>query len=224
MQAFLFDMDGVIVDSNPVHTVAWQIYLDRFGIVVPGLEDRMFGRRNDEIIRDFFPMALTDEEVFRHGANKEALYRELMGPQIASRLVPGVLDFLAARREVPAALATNAEPKNVAFVLDAAGLSDRFLAVVDGHQVERPKPHPEIYLKAARLVGAEPKDCVVFEDSYAGAEAARAAGARVVGVTTSHETFPDVDFTIAGFDDPRLAQWLGNGGSHDAVPTKRGQR
>ncbi|MDX2152493.1 MAG: HAD family phosphatase [Bryobacteraceae bacterium] len=218
MLAFLFDMDGVIVDSNPVHTIAWQIYLNRFGIVIPDLEHRMFGRRNDEIIRDFFPEPLTDDEVFAHGANKEALYRELMGPQLASRLVPGVVDFLARRTEIPAALATNAEPKNVDFVLDAAGLRPRFAAVVDGHQVERPKPHPEIYLKAARLLGAAPEDCVVFEDSFAGAAAARAAGARVVGVTTSHAEFPDVDFTISGFDDPRLAQWLGNAVSRSAVP------
>jgi beta-phosphoglucomutase-like phosphatase (HAD superfamily) len=79
---------------------------------------------------------------------------------------------------------------------------------VDGHQVHSPKPHPEIYLKAAALLGAEPRHCVAFEDSFAGVAAARAAGMAVVGVQTTHDDLPDVDLQIRDFNSPGLEPWL----------------
>ena len=81
-------------------------------------------------------------------------------------LVPGLREFLERHRDLPMAVATNAEPENIAFVLDAdrsaASISE---AVVDGHQVARPKPYPDVYLRAAEILGVEPAKCVVFEDS-----------------------------------------------------------
>lgn len=201
-------MDGVIVDSNPVHTQAWVSYLDRFGIRIDNLEARMYGRRNDEIVRDFFGEAISDAEVIAHGAEKERLYRELMRPQITDRLVPGVVEIVRSAREMPMGIGTNAEPNNVSFVLEACGLDGYFRAVVDGHQVRHAKPHPEVYLRAAQLLGIEPGNCIVFEDSFAGTASARAAGARVVGVKTSHLEFPDTDFAIHDFRDPELVPWL----------------
>jgi HAD superfamily hydrolase (TIGR01509 family) len=206
--ALIFDMDGVIIDSNPIHTVAWKRYLARFDRDIPDLEQRMYGRRNDEIVREFFGPSLTAAEVTRHGAEKERLYRELMTLEVKDRLVPGVVEFIRSAAGIPLALATNAEPANVSFVLEAAGIADNFHAVIDGHQVEFAKPHPEIYLKAAELLLTPPENCIVFEDSYAGTEAARRAGARVVGVTTSHAAFPDADFAIRDFQDLELRPWL----------------
>ncbi len=201
-------MDGVIVDSNPVHTQAWNEYLGRFGIVIDGIEERMSGRRNDEIVGDFFGGSLTAAEIAGHGAAKERLYRELMEAEIQARLVPGVVPFVRQVAGGPVGVATNAEPKNVTFVLDAAGLGGCFRAVVDGHQVEWPKPHPEIYLKTAALLDTAPSDCIVFEDSLAGIAAARAAGARVVGITTTHSSLPDADFVTPDFENPELLRWL----------------
>lgn len=201
-------MDGVIIDSNPVHTSAWKEYLAQYDIRVPDLEARMYGRRNDEIVPDFFGHTLSPEEIFAHGAAKERLYRHLMAEGVHRSLVPGAVEFISAAAPAPLAVATNAEPANVSFVLKAAGLEGRFQVVLDGHQVQFPKPHPEIYLRAAAQLGVEPANCVVFEDSYTGTEAARRAGTRVVGVQTSHLTFPDVDFAISDFTDPRLVTWL----------------
>jgi beta-phosphoglucomutase-like phosphatase (HAD superfamily) len=79
---------------------------------------------------------------------------------------------------------------------------------VDGHQVARPKPHPDIYLRAAELLGVPPEDCVVFEDSLTGIQAARAAGMAVVGVGTTHDELPGVGLEIRDFTSPALEPWL----------------
>jgi beta-phosphoglucomutase len=212
--ALVFDMDGVILDSNPAHREAWRLYSLRFGVETDeAMQQRMYGKRNDEIVRDFFGDGLTPEEVAAHGAAKESLYREMMRPRLAQALVPGVTRILQNHNGTPTGLATNAEPANVDFLLDGVlignvPLRNCFQAVVDGHQVSRPKPHPDIYLRAARLLGVDPRNCVVFEDSHTGIEAARAAGARVVGLRTTHKEFKNIDLTVDDFRSPELEKWL----------------
>lgn len=205
--ALVFDLDGVIIDSMPMHNRSWRIYLERLGIGVADLDRRMHGRRNDDIVRDFIGMHLTAAEVTAHGAAKEALYRELTGADLHSYLVPGAAEFLARHCTDPLAVASNAETPNVNFVLDGAGLRRYFRVIVDGMQVKRPKPYPDVYLKVADLLGIEPRNCVVFEDSPAGVQAAVSAGARVVGVET-HEPLDHVEFKVPDFREPRLEQWL----------------
>lgn len=208
--ALIFDMDGVLVDSTALHTVAWERYLARLGVDGSGVMQRMLGKRNDQIVRDLFGSSLTDEEAARHGADKEALYRELMAPEFERHVVPGVAEFVgeAARAGIRLGLGTNAEPLNVEFVLQRAGLAQSFQAVVDGHQVSRPKPDPEIYLEVARRLGVEPRNSVVFEDSPGGMAAARAAGARLVAVLTTVEAAPEAALAIRDFHDERLRPWL----------------
>ena len=105
-------------------------------------------------------------------------------------------------------MASNAEPANVAFLLAETGLAHFFRAVVDGSQVANPKPHPEIYLRAATLLGVRPVNAIVFEDSHTGVAAALAAGARVVGVRTTLADLPGASLSIADFNDPELEPWL----------------
>jgi HAD superfamily hydrolase (TIGR01509 family) len=207
--ALIFDMDGVIVDSTATHAEAWRVYLKDHGLVIDDIENRMLGKHNDELIRDFFPSdVLTRELIFQHGSRKEAVYRTLMSPVLDEKLVPGACEFIRSRRHDPLGVASNAEPDNVSFVLDAAGLRSCFRVIIDGHQVARPKPFPDIYLEAARQLGFAPRDCVVFEDSVTGVQAARAAGMRVVGVSTTLAEFADVDLTVRDFFDPKLEPWL----------------
>jgi beta-phosphoglucomutase len=208
--AFIFDMDGVLVDSTPLHTQAWLQYLEKQGVNANGVLQRMHGKRNDEIVTDLMGPHLSVEEIFEHGAAKERLYRELMKPVLEQYLVPGVREFLEITRRVPRAVASNAEPANIEFVLNDARLHQHFRVVVDGHQVERPKPDPEIFLRAAELLGVPPGHCVVFEDSPGGVRAARDAGARVVGIETTLRPVPDVDLSIPDFRDTRLMAWLQN--------------
>jgi beta-phosphoglucomutase len=211
--ALIFDMDGVILNSNPLHREAWAAYNRRFGIETDeAMHQRMYGKRNDEIVRDFFGPELSPAEVARHGAAKESLYRDMMTLRLVSSLVPGVTHLLQ-NRDAPMGLATNAEPANVDFVLDGVlignvPLRNCFKAVVDGHQVSRPKPDPEVYLRVAALLGVEPRNCVVFEDSHAGIEAARAAGARVVGLRTTHKEFKNIELAVDDFRSAELDKWL----------------
>jgi beta-phosphoglucomutase len=204
----VFDLDGVIIDSNPVHTQAWCAYLERFGIDTDGIDTRMHGKRNDEIVRELFGRTLDRDKVHAHGAAKEELYRRMMGDQLRQRLVPGVTDFLERHRDTAMGLASNAEPANVDFVIDGAELRRYFRAIVNGHEVTKPKPDPEIYLQVARLLKASPQDCVVFEDSPAGITAAQAAGTRVVVVEPNGTPHPSAELTIRDFCSPELERWL----------------
>ena len=193
-------MDGVIVDSNPLHRAAWEEYTRRFGITATeDMQKRMYGRRNDEIVRDFLGSHLTDKEVLVHSHAKEQLYRQLMTPQLATSLLPGVREFLEDNQDKLLAVATNSEAANLDFVLDGAGLGRYFRVALSGDDVTRAKPDPEIYLLAAQRLGVTPGECVVFEDSEAGVAAGVAAGMRVIGVSTTHETIPGAAFMIRDF-------------------------
>jgi beta-phosphoglucomutase len=207
--ALIFDMDGVIVHSNPLHSEAWAAFNRRHGVeTTDAMLERMYGRRNDQIVRDFFGEGLADEEVAAHGAAKEEIYREMLGSRIEQTLVPGLRPFLDLYRGAPMALASNAEPENVNFVLDRAGLRPYFRVIVDGHQVNQPKPHPEIYLLAASLLGIAPGNCIVLEDSHTGVAAARAAGMRVVGIGTTYVNLPGTDIMADNFCNGILTSWL----------------
>jgi beta-phosphoglucomutase family hydrolase len=212
IKALLFDMDGVMLNSNPLHRDAWTEYNQRHGIVTtPEMRLRISGKRNDEVVRDFFGADLSDEEVMAHGRAKEALYRGLMGERLPGAIVPGIEAFLARHGALKTALVTNAEPANVNFVLDGSGLRRYFDAVVTGDDVQLPKPHPDIYLRAAELLRVAPSDCVVFEDSPIGVAAALAAGMRVVGVATSEPDLAGASLMIADFTDSSLETWLESG-------------
>jgi beta-phosphoglucomutase len=205
----IFDMDGVLIDSTATHTEAWQLYLAQHGIVIPEIESRMLGKRNDAIVRDFFQdISLSDDEVLEHGARKEQLYRQIIQPHLARHMVPGVISFLERHKELPIGLATNGEPANVDLVLRGTMIQKYFQVAVSGHEVRLPKPHPDIYLKVAEKLNVPPQNCVVFEDSLTGIEAARGAGMRVVGLTTTITRLPDVDLAIPDFLDARLEPWL----------------
>jgi beta-phosphoglucomutase-like phosphatase (HAD superfamily) len=222
IEALLFDMDGVVLNSNPLHRDAWTEYNLRHGIVTtPEMRLRISGKRNDEVVRDFFGANLTDEEIAAHGRAKEALYRSLMGDSLAAAILPGIETFLGRhfgrssaadasrhRGNLKTALVTNAESANVNFVLDGTGLRRYFDAVVTGDDVQLPKPHPDIYLRAAELLRVTPAKCVVFEDSPTGVAAALAAGMRVVGVATSEADLAGASWMVADFTEPSLEAWL----------------
>ena len=208
-RALILDMDGVIIDSNPWHRVAWEQYNSSLGVeTTEDMQRRMYGKRNEELIREFFGDNLSDIEISAHGKAKEVLYRKMMKPHLNGALVPGIREFLDRHRVLDLAVATNAEAANVDFVLDETGLRPLFRVIIDGHQVAHPKPHPEIYLRVADALGVPPAECIVFEDSYTGVEAALAAGMRVVGLSTTHEELPGVSLLIRDFTDPALEEWL----------------
>ena len=209
MNALIFDLDGVLIHSMPLHIRAWERYLANFGMSCGEIEHVMHGKRNSELVRQLFGAGLADDVVFEHGAAKERLFREMLREADLSLCrVQGLTEFLERHKHIPKAIGSNAEPANIDFVLDQFGLRPYFQVIVNGQQVNRPKPFPDIYLKAAEQLGFEPQDCIVFEDSPTGVEAARAAGMRVVGVETTPTEFEGVDLTVKDFSDPKLEKWM----------------
>lgn len=200
-QAFVFDMDGTIVDNMAFHTDSWLAFFARRGQVLDA--DEFFrataGRQGGEIMRAYLGEQLSDEEVGLLNHEKESVYRELYAPH--RRTVAG-FDALIARAEaegVKLAVATAAPPANIAFTLDGLGLRKHFDAVVGAADVARGKPHPDVFLKAAERCGVLPEHCIVFEDAPLGVEAARRAGMRCVVLTTTlpPSAFTDFDNVIA---------------------------
>jgi beta-phosphoglucomutase len=207
--AFLFDLDGVLIDSMPMHTDAWQAYLRRLGVEQPYIAERMHGKRNSELVRELIDPTLSDDAAFAHGAAKERLFREMiLAADLERYRVPGITAFLERYRDVPKAVGSNAEPANIEFALEGLGLAAYFQVRVDGSQVKRPKPFPDIYLLAAERLGIAPANCIVFEDSPTGVAAGVAAGMRVVGIETTPTTFEGVAIHVKDFLDPELDRWL----------------
>jgi HAD superfamily hydrolase (TIGR01509 family) len=202
-------MDGVIVDSNPTHREAWERFNRRYGIeTTEAMHQRMYGKHNADIVRDYFGPDLPPDEVVARGAAKEELYRELAGSRLEEMLVPGLRDFLEEYRDIPKGIGSNAEPANVEFILERAGIRQYFQAVVDGHQVRNPKPHPEVFLRVADMLGVVPADCIVFEDSPTGVQAGLGAGMKVIGLGTTFENLPGTSITVHNFRSAQLRRWL----------------
>ncbi|RZJ85362.1 MAG: HAD family phosphatase [Massilia sp.] len=193
-QAFVFDMDGTIVDNMAFHTRSWISFFERRGQVLDA--DEFFrataGRHGREIMRTYLDANLSDDELAPLDDEKESLYRELYAPHLAA--VAGFETLIARAREhgVKLAVGTAAPPANVAFTLDGLDLRKHFDAIVGATDVARGKPHPDVFLKAAELCGAAPENCIVFEDAPLGVEAARRAGMRCIVLTT---TLPGSSFT-----------------------------
>ncbi len=199
MDAFIFDLDGVIVDNNDYHWKAWKQFLrdEEVTISLERFKQDFFGKRNDQILRALFPDK-TEEEREALAAEKEALYRDIYAEDIEP--VTGLVDLLE-RSEKQHGVATSAPQENLDFVLDELDLRDHFDATLHGGDVEQPKPDPEIYDRMADELGVAHTDCLVFEDSPPGVEAGKRAGMLVIGVLTtcSEEELDEADGYIRNF-------------------------
>lgn len=214
-KALIFDMDGTIVHNMPTHNQAWQDTLAEAGVQIDQDEfhRKTSGQKNAEIVRLMLGEHLSSEEVAQWSERKEVLYRERFAEQ--RETVPGFMALLHAAREkgLVAAVASAAPPENLDFILDGLDLRKRFEVVVGGEDVERGKPNPDIFLKAAINLGVKPEECLVFEDALAGIEAARRAGMDVIVVlTTLHreevEQIPHVLQAVEDFSQLNVATLL----------------
>lgn len=209
LRALIFDMDGTIVDNMGFHDQAWERWHAVQGLPFDAANffSLTAGRTNAEIFADLVD-DLTPERSAEFARQKESIYRELYAPHLAPVAgLPALLDAAEARG-LGLAVGTAAPPDNVAFVLDNLGLRRRFATVVHPSEGIRGKPHPDIFLEAARRIGVEPQHCLVFEDAPLGVEAARRAGMRAVAMTTmlTPDRFDGFDNLVAivpdftGFD------------------------
>jgi len=181
--AVIFDMDGVMVQTAPQHLAAWRQVFAEMGREFSKEEFRAtFGRRNQEILRHILGDGISEVQVEVLGRKKEEHYRALVRGEVEA--APGFIPLLEALRdnEFKIAVGTSAPRQNVELILDVLSVRERLDVVVTAEDVDRGKPDPETFLLAAQRCNIEPKGCVVFEDSVAGIEAARAAGMRCIGV------------------------------------------
>jgi beta-phosphoglucomutase len=207
--AVIFDMDGVIVDSNPTHTIALRKFCEQHGYFLTDdeLKVRIYGRANKDWLPDLFGNKMTPGQYKKLADEKEALFRELFEPVI--KPLNGLIHFLDSlvQNNITRAVASSAPPENVAFTLGKTGTKKYFDIVLDETSFSKGKPDPEIYLKTTALIGLPPGKCVVFEDSLSGVEAARKAGCKVIGVSTTHskDEFIGANLIIDDFEGLTLA-------------------
>jgi beta-phosphoglucomutase-like phosphatase (HAD superfamily) len=189
VEAFIFDMDGTMIDSMPSHQESWAVFARRqnLDVDIADLMRRTTGRTGVECMRDLFgrpDMAL--DEAMAHVHEKEAAYREIFAPIFAE--VAGFQDFfaLAHARGLKLGVGTAGDRHNQAFAYQHLQMPIAPLTTVGGDEGLAGKPEPAIFLEAARRMGVEPARCIVFEDAPLGIEAARRAGMRAVGIASSH--------------------------------------
>jgi HAD superfamily hydrolase (TIGR01509 family) len=215
--AIILDMDGVIIDSNPFHRMAWTAFLERHGIAVtePMFKNIIFGTTGDQAIRKLLqPPELTAEQLTLYTEEIDTSYRSIISGSEQIFPVDGLYYFLDFIKELgfKIALATSAPPENISLILERLGITEYFDVIVDKTQVTNGKPDPEVYLKTVENLKTDSGYCLVFEDSLSGVRSAIRAGIRVVGVTTSHTaeelskagTFHNID----DFNDPSLPEML----------------
>ena len=190
MKAFIFDLNGTMINDMPYHTDAWHNLLNNElggNFTREEVKPQMYGKNPEVLVRMFGPGRFTMDEMNRLSLEKEKKYQQEFLPHL--QLLPGLQEFLenSFQKGIPMAIGSAAIPFNIDFVLDNLNIRHYFKAIVSADDVQLSKPHPETFLKAAKLLNAAPEECIVFEDVPKGAEAANNAGMKAVILTTTHE-------------------------------------
>jgi beta-phosphoglucomutase family hydrolase len=209
LRAVIFDLDGVIVDSHPAHLLAWKTFLASLQRDVAD-SDLLFvleGYKREVILRHFLG-DLSDDEVKYYGARKDALFRDSAQDL---KTIAGFARFFDSLEEagLPVALASSASRWRAEYVLNRLGLNHAFRAIVTGDDVDKGKPDPEVFHRAARSLGIDPKNILVCEDAVPGVEAAKKAGMKCLAIAANGRRplllKAGADYVVADFTEARLA-------------------
>jgi beta-phosphoglucomutase family hydrolase len=186
--AAIFDWDGVVIDSSAQHERSWELLSDEIGKpLTVGHFKSGFGKKNQMIISEILAWSREPAEIDRLGDRKEELYRQLVR-EGGMTVLPGARELLAALKAagIPRALGSSTPRANLDAIFASTGLDEFFDAIVSADDIVNGKPAPDVFLRAAWLLGIVPKRCVVFEDALFGVEAARRAGMKVIAVATTN--------------------------------------
>ena len=211
-KAFLFDLNGTMINDMDYHTMAWRsIMNDDLGanLDYDSVKKEMYGKNHEVLTRVFGEGRFSDEEVKKLSFDKEKRYQEGYFPHLA--LIDGLGPFLERAKDhgLKMAIGSAAIPFNIDFVVDGLKIRHYLDAIVSADDVEISKPDPETFLKAAAALQINPVDCLVFEDTPKGVESAFNAGMKCVVITTTHhkeefEGYANVLFFINDYHDVQL--------------------
>ena len=208
-KAFIFDLDGVIVDTAKYHYLAWKKIADKLAIDFTHEHNELLKGvsrvRSLDIILELGKIEASQEDKNKWLFEKNENYLSYLVDMDNSEILPGVMPILDYLKEQKQLIALGSASKNARPILEKTGILSYFDAIVDGNDVSNAKPDPEVFLIAAKLLGTKPEDSIVFEDSVAGIQAANIGGMTSVGIgeaATLHEakylfkdfTFIDKDF------------------------------
>jgi beta-phosphoglucomutase len=184
-KAFLFDLDGTLIDTMPWHFKTWQLVVKELGSPLEGevLMNQLYGNGAELMHRLIPGRSFTEEEAKEIVDAKEEHYRQLFGNQIT--VLEGAREFLeqALQQKIPMGIGTASNQANIDFALEKLDLRRYLSAIVGADDVQLSKPHPETWLKLADALQAPPEQCIVFEDAPKGVEAAQKAGMKAIAIT-----------------------------------------
>ncbi len=202
-KAVIFDLDGVICFTDEYHYLAWKQVADELGAYFDrDINNRLRGVSRmdslDIILENYHGEPLSAERKQDIAERKNGLYREYLKKMSTADLSDEVRDTLIRLRELGLKLAIGSSSKNTKLILERIGLSDFFDAVSDGNNISRSKPDPEVFLKAADMLGEAPADCLVVEDAVSGAQAGHAGGMQVACLGDASEKKAG-DYNLSAF-------------------------
>ncbi len=208
IKACLFDLDGVIVDTAKYHYLAWKRLCNSLGFDLTEAENEhlkgISRAKSLDILLEKDGVTLSDAEKVHWMKVKNDWYLELVEEMTAEEILPGVRPFFESIRGAGLLIALGSASKNSRLILEKINMMPYFDAIIDGTLVTLGKPHPETFLLGAKALGVLPSECIVFEDSLAGVEAARAGNMRSVGVGDP-AILTDADFVISTFEGQDLS-------------------
>jgi len=185
-KGFIFDLDGVIVDTAKYHFLAWKKLANQLGFEFTKEQNELFKgvsrKRCLEILLDIGQKEATQEQFDTWMIEKNVDYLQYIENMDASEILPDVPRVLAFLQENNIPIALGSASKNARPILEKVDLLHYFDAIVDGNNVTKAKPDPEVFLLAAKQLGVNPEDCIVFEDAVAGVEAANVAHMISIGI------------------------------------------
>ena len=213
VNAFLFDLDGVIVDTAVFHYQAWRRMANSLGFdISEHFNEGLKGvSRMDSLnlILAEGGVLLSEERKLELATQKNEWYLELVNQMTTDDILPGVTAFFAHLKDHGIRTALGSVSKNARLILDRIGMTDEFDAIIDGNKITNGKPDPEVFLKGAAELGVQPDECIVFEDAVAGVEAGKRGGMFVVGIG-SPDILTEADLVVPSLAHLTVAQLLGS--------------